>query len=310
MWWRSERCWSALPTGLLGLLGALGGLASAPAHAGALRYCDEPPTLNAAQQDRLLRFAAVVRDTLDRSGHSVALISRSGLDLARFDIRYSHAGVSAKANRNAAWSVRQLYYACDEHKPRIFDQGIAGFVFGTGDPALGHVSVVFVPAEQAAALERVTLDDGRALQLLGAEYSANAYPFAQRYQNCNQWVMELLALAWGGLDGSGATRARAQRWLLDAAYEPTRFEVNPLLMWAGAFVPWLHHDDHPREDVARAVYRVSMPAAIEAFVRARVPGAARIEFCHTERHVVVRRGWEPVAPGCEPGPGDTVVPLG
>ena len=80
-------------------------------------------------------------------------------------------------------------------------------------------------------------------------------------------------------------------------------------MWAGAFVPWLHDDDHPSDDIAQRVYRVSMPASVEGFVRATVPGASRIEFCHTDRHVVVHRGWEPIAEGCEPGPQDSVIPL-
>ena len=34
-------------------------------------------------------------------GETVALISRSGTDLSRFGIRYSHAGVSLKASDNA-----------------------------------------------------------------------------------------------------------------------------------------------------------------------------------------------------------------
>jgi hypothetical protein len=80
-------------------------------------------------------------------------------------------------------------------------------------------------------------------------------------------------------------------------------------MWAGAFVPWLHSDDHPSDDIAAMVYRVSMPASIEAFVRATVPGASRIEFCHTEHQVVVHRGWEPIADGCVPGAQDRVITL-
>ena len=67
------------------------------------------------------------------------------------------------------------------------------------DPAVGYVSVVLLPAAAAAALERAVLDNGRPCRLLGATYSANAYPFSARYQNCNQWVMEMLAAAWGRL---------------------------------------------------------------------------------------------------------------
>ena len=286
--------------------------AAGAARADALRLCEDPAPLSAAQQDRFLRFAGVVKDTLEQSGERVALISRSGLDLSRFDTLYSHAGISARANRNAPWSVRQLYYACDEHKPRIFDQGVVGFLYGADELSAARASVVFLPGPAGDALERAALDDRRVLRLLGATYSANAYPFAQRYQNCNQWVMELLATAWGDTDAGADdadARAAAQRWLQAQAYVPTRFEVNPLLSWAAVLVPWLHHDDHPAEAIAQASFQVSMPASIEAFVRARVPGATRIEFCRTERQVVVRHGWQPLAFGCRPVAGDTVVPL-
>ena len=33
-------------------------------------------------------------------------------------------------------------------------------------------------------------------------------------------------------------------------------------------------------------FRVSMPASIEAFVRERVPGARRVEFCHAGTRVL------------------------
>jgi hypothetical protein len=291
-------------------------LCAGPCGAAALRYCDPPATLSAAQKDQLLRFGALVKAELEQSGQGLALISRSGLDLSRFGQRYSHTGFSLKDSENAPWSVRQLYYACDERKPRLFDQGMAGFVLGADDPAASHVSLVFLPEDRAAGLARAVLDNRLALQLLGRTYSANAYPFEVRYQNCNQWVMELLAAAWGAVDvaADAATpedaRLRAQAWLKAQAYTPTRFEVaSRALMFAGAFVPWLHSDDHPPADIENMVYRVSMPASIEAFVQAQVPGATRVELCRTARQMVVHRGWEPIAEGCRPGADDTVVPL-
>jgi hypothetical protein len=281
--------------------------------AAALRYCDPPTTLSAAQKDRLLRFGALVKTELEQSGQGLALISRSGLDLSRFGQRYSHTGFSLKDSENAPWSVRQLYYACEERKPRLFDQGMAGFVLGADDPSISHVSLVFLPDEPAAKLAHAALDNRLALQLLGGTYSANAYPFAARYQNCNQWVLELLAVAWGALAEVGPpeqARERAQAWLKAQAYAPTRFEVaSRALMFAGGFVPWLHSDDHPPEDVEQMVYQVSMPASIEAFVQARVPGATRVEFCRTDRQIVVHRGWTPIADGCQPGADDSVVRL-
>jgi hypothetical protein len=299
--WRSER------TGRL-LAGALAAAAASVCQAGGLRYCDDPPTLSAAQQDRVLRFAAVVRGELERSGARVALIARSGLDLSRFDVRYSHAGIALRASANGPWSVRQLYYACDEQRPRLYDQGLAGFLLGTGDPSIGYASLVLLPpGAEADALERAALDDRKSLDLLGADYSANAHAYAVRYQNCNQWVAELLGLAWGGLDGGTGARERAQRWLREQGYAPARFEVSPLLMLAGVFVPWVHRDDHPPEDLARGVLRISMPTAIDAFALERLPAAQRVELCHDGRRTVVRRGPAPIATGCLPADGDRVV---
>lgn len=284
-------------------------LAAGSAQAGAAsgRFCDRPAALSAAQQDRLLSFAAIAKQELDASEQTLAIVARSGLNLARFGIRYSHAGLSLAANPNAPWSVRQLYYACDEGQPRLYDQGLPGFLFGTDNPSLGYLSIVLLPASQAAALERAALDTPRALALLGGDYSANAYAFSTRYQNCNQWLAELLAAAWGASDGG---RDGAQRWLATQGYAPQPVEVNSrLLMFAAGFVPWLRSDDHPGADLQEMRFRTSLPASIEAFVREHVPGARRIELCHDSKQVVVRRGWTSIADGCVPGAGDRVIAL-
>ena len=287
-------------------------LAHTSSWAGSLNYCQGQAELNADVQDRLIQVAAVVKAELDRSGHNVALVARSGLALQRLDQRYSHAGVSLKSSPNTAWSVRQLYYACDEQRPRIFDQGMSGFVLGAHDPAEGYVSLVLLPPEPAQALEKAALDDRQALALLGGTYSANAHAFSQQYQNCNQWLAELLASAWGAapLPGDGA-RSQAQQWLYTQGYQPTVLKLNwQPLMWLASVLPWLHSDDHPAEDLAQAQFRVSMPQSITSFVRVQWPAATHIELCYTATHLVLRRGWEPIAAGCQPGPGDEVTNLG
>ncbi len=316
----------------------------APAQAAVLRYCDAPAPLNAKQQDKLLRLAALIKAELDHSGQRLALMSRSGTDLRRFGQRYSHAGVSLQNSPNSPWSVRQLYFACDEGQPRLFDQGVPGFLLGTDDPSIGYISVLLLPPEAAAALETLALDRAQALHLLGRSYSANAYAFSTRHQNCNQWLAELMASAWGAeiqplpvaedkasllrstapdpaqpqlqvqsqTQAQARTQARtqAQAWLQAAGYEPTVFEVGSrALMWLATAMPWVHNDDHPPEDLAQARYRVSMPASIEAFVRVRWPGTRRIEFCHTDQHLLMRHGGLPLAEGCEPGPLDRVILL-
>jgi hypothetical protein len=291
--------------------------ASAAATAGMPVFCERGKQVGAAEQDRVLRFAGAVKQELERSGANVALISRAGLDLSRFGLLYSHAGVALK-ELDAAWTVRQLYYACDESRPRIFDQGVAGFALGADAPGQGHVSLVFLDDADGAQLEHAARDKRLALSLLAGSYSANAYAFGTRYQNCNQWVAEMLASAWGRVGGKNdsehedetAARERAQAWLRDQGYAAGPVKVpSRWLMFAGQFVPLLHVNDHPVDDVYALALRVSVPASIEDFVHHRAPQARRVELCHDTRHIVVRRGWEPIGASCEARPGDEVIPL-
>lgn len=293
-----------LRTAALGLALAA---AAATAPAAVLPYCEPPPERDAAQHDTLLRLTALVRQELQSSGAGAALIARSGLDLQRFGARYSHAGISLAAGPVAPWSVRQLFFDCDERRSRLFDQGLAGFLLGQHAPGAGYVSLVLLPQRAAAPLAAAALDDGLALALLGARYSANAYPWSTRYQNCNQWVAELMAAAWGGLRGPGPLRERAQEWLRAAAYRPSPMALRPrALLFAAPFVPWVQVDDHPEEALRAGVFEVSMPAALEDLARALEPQARRIELCHTAGRIVLRRGWTPLPEGCVPEAGDEV----
>ena len=278
-------------------------LASASAQAGSLRFCDGEREPSAAEQDVILRFTALVKQELQASGAEIALVSRSGLDLALLHQRYSHAGLALKDSSNGPWSVRQLYYACDERMPRIFDQGLAGFVLGLHDTSEGYVSLVLLPP--GSALAPAARDDRMALSLLGAQYSANAYAFGLMYQNCNQWLAELMAGAWGQADSRGA----AQAWLQQAGYQPTEISMWRPFTWLSAFSPYLHNDDRTPDDAEHGRYRVSLPASLEAFVHAQEPQAQRVELCHRGREVVIRRGWAPLADGCVAGPGDESLSL-
>jgi hypothetical protein len=290
---------------------ALWGLAQA-CTAASLRYCDGPADISAAQQDKLFRFAAVIKTELEKTGQGVALVSRAGLALGHFGQRYSHAGFALKRNPDQpelAWAVRQLYFACEEKRARLFDQGLSAFVMGAANPALGFVSVLLLPAPAAAALENTVLDKSQALQLLSPDYSANAFAFSTQFQNCNQWVAEVLASTFGATAVGPSARVDAQTWLQTLGYTPTVFDVGWPLMWVSHLIPWLNQADHPQHDLDRRQYRVSMPASIEAFVRQQWPATQRIEFCHNSTQVVFRQGWAQLDPNCQATEGDTVVTL-
>ncbi len=288
----------------------LAGAASAQSGSVSPAFCDRLKPLTADQQDKLLRFASIVRRELQgKVGEGAALVSRSGLDLSRFNIRYSHTGVAWRA-ADGAWSARQLYYACDEGRPRIFDQGMAGFAMGIDDPALGYVSIVHLPQDAAISLREAALDTPRALHLLAARYSATAYPFSTDYQNCNQWIAELMAAAWGELADGDDLRERAQAWLQQAPYAPAPVPVpSRWMMLAAPFIPFVHLGDHPAAERSARLLSISLPSTLEEFTRQRLPGSERTELCHNGHQVVVHRGWTPLAAGCVAGEGDETILL-
>ncbi len=285
----------------------------APAHAGALRLCDDTDRLDATQRDRILRLAALVRTTLDAADAAVAIVARAGLALDRFGEAYSHAGFALRDGPGGRWAVRQLYFDCQAGRPGLFDQGLSAFLLGAEQPDGNRLSVVLLPPSTAEDLRAAVGDDPRALRLLHPHYAANAYAWSVAYQNCNQWVVEMLAEAWSGGSVTHADadpRRLAQAWLRQAGYEPAVLDVgSPWLMAAGLFVPWLRRDDHPPEDLEALRFRVTMPSSIERFVRQRIQGARRLEFCRLGERVVVRDGWTPLPPGCAAGPDDRDIPL-
>ena len=298
----------------LALLGAAatvqaGTLAAAARHS-ATDHCSSTPTLSVQAQDRRLQAAELLRRALADAGADVALIARNGLDLRPIGQRWSHAGLSLRAGTDRPWAVRQLYYACDERRPRLFDQGLAGFLFGIDAPpgTAAEVAVwLLPPGPEAEALAAAARDTLRALRLLAAQYSANAHAFSARYQNCNQWLAELIGAAWGGLADGPALRERAQAWLADAGYAPARIELGSgLLVALAGWLPMLHTDDHPADDRAIGLLRVSLPAAIGDFVVQRLPGVRRLALCQIDDRVVIRRDGPPLDEACRPAPGDEV----
>lgn len=286
--------------------------ATAPARASSNPFCGGARQLSAREQDRVLQFANVVRRELEHvPTPEVAIIGRSGLDLHRFGLRYSHGGVLLRSGTGVPWSVRQLYYDCALGRPRLYDQGLAGYLLAAEAPDLAFVSLILLPERQARAVRRAALDRELVTGLLAGRYSANAYPYSTRYQNCNQWTAELLAGAWGELPADEPhLRERAQRWLAAQGYAPQPVHVGShLVKFVASLMPLIHLDDHPPDDQLGLDFRFSLPPDIEAFVRARAPGARRVEFCHDHDKVVVRRGWRPLGQDCEAGAGDEVVLL-
>jgi hypothetical protein len=133
---------------------------------------------------------------------------------------------------------------------RLFDEGLAGFVSGVADPDHSYLLVLALPSSTSKAavgseeehstpdrsIEGLALHGPTARGLLGSQYSANAHAFSTRFQNCNQWLIELLALGLRDAgrdvdeDKVGGLRESAQALLRQQGYIPATFTLgHPLV---------------------------------------------------------------------------------
>lgn len=271
--------------------------------------CPTPPDSTAQEVDTHLQLAALIEQEWQARAAPVGLISRSGLNLEAIGHRYSHAGFLRAPGlelQTAPPQVRQLYFDCETAQPRVFDEGLAGFVRGVANDTLARFSVVWWPAAASQALVPAVSNDLRALTLVSPTYQAQAHVWSLDTQNCNQWLAEMLAAAFG----EARDRAAAQRWLREQGYTGSTIQLPWVgWLWAAALMPHMGLQDHPEDDLLARRFQVSMPASVERFVRQRWPQAERVEWCLRGREVVVRRGWVPLDEHCSPAAGDERKPL-
>lgn len=212
--------------------------AASVAQAG--RPCEtKPPTVAAVQQSMTLALRTA--EALDASGAQVVVLGRIGQDLSRWGQRWSHLGFAYRDG--GRWFVVHKLNHCGSAQAALYRQGLGEFFL---DDLHRHEAgfVVLAPAA-AAALRPVLRDDTRAAALHDADYSMVAYPWAQRYQQSNQWAIETLAAAQLA---PPVDRERAQAWLRVQGYAPAVLRIGPLTrLGARVGSANIAFDDHPNE---------------------------------------------------------------
>lgn len=212
--------------------------AAAPAHAG--RSCEVKP-LAVATLERGLGLADRSRQALDASGAQVAVIARAGQDLTRWGLRWSHLGLAYREPASGRWRVVHKLNHCGRADAALYRQGLGEFFLD--DPWRSEAAILpLAPALQAQLLPLLA-DDRRAAALHERGYSMVAYPWAQQYQQSNQWAIETIALA---ADAGASDRMRAQAWLKLKDYRPTVLQIDALTrLGARLSQANVAFDDHP-----------------------------------------------------------------
>ena len=222
------------------LAAAIAGAAVAPAHAG--RTCEET-MMTAVSLGHALDAGQRLRETLDATGSDVALIARQGQDLSKYQLKYSHAGLAWRAAPDQPWRVYELLNDCGTADSALWVDGLGNFFL---DDPFSYDALVMVPPPAIAQRLTLALADTAGLHRLhGRRYNMVAYPFSNKYQNSNQWVLEVLAYA-SASEGRVRTRDEAQEWLKTAGYQPTEMRVGTLTRLGGRmFKANVAFDDHP-----------------------------------------------------------------
>ena len=225
---------------LIVMAAALLALALQDAQAG--RSCEAKPP-NAANVQRALNLAETTARRLDASGAQVVVLARAGQDLGKYGLRWSHLGWAYRDTSagRPVWRVVHKLNQCGSNTAALYRQGLGEFFL---DDLHEYAAGIQIPTpEVQARLLPLLKDNARVAQLHTPAYNMVAYPWAQTYQQSNQWAIETLALA---MDGVSWSRSAAQTWLRVKGYEPTTLRIDAFTrLGARVSAANVAFDDHP-----------------------------------------------------------------
>jgi len=217
-------------------------LVAATVAAQAGRPCEERPA-TPSEITRGMALAEATARRLDATGAQVVVLARAGQDLSRYGLRWSHLGFAYRDGDGAGahWRVVHKLNQCGTANAALYRQGLGQFFLDR--PHRYEAAFVELSADAQARLLPLLRDNTAAARWHEPRYNMLAYPWAQRYQQSNQWALETLA---GAMDADARTRGQAQAWLQLRGYEPTTLHIGALTrLGANATRANIAFDDHP-----------------------------------------------------------------
>ncbi|HEX6362266.1 MAG TPA: DUF2145 domain-containing protein [Albitalea sp.] len=239
---------------------ALCALASIPVHAGT--SCEQRD-IGPAEVHKAMRMAYKTREFLERARPQVALVGRVGSNLEEHGLRYTHAGAILRDHPAGPWLFVHELNVCATDRSALFDEGLVNFYL---DDLFAFEAVVIVPSPALQSRLLQVLGSPTANALHRPDYSMIANPFSVRYQNSNQWLLEVIAAA---LEPEGRVRDRvqAQEALARRGFQPDEIRVKPLQRLGAAFTRAnVHFDDHDELESRSGRYRVVTVRSIVRFL--------------------------------------------
>lgn len=193
---------------------------------------------------RGMNLAQATAKALEASGAQVVVLARAGQDLSAYGLRWSHLGFAYRAGGpGTPWRVLHKLNHCGTADAALYRQGLGEFFLD--QPHRYEAAWVLPSAAVQAALLPLLQDNAAAIRMHTPAYNMVAYPWAQRYQQSNQWAIETLAAA---MEPAARDRSGAQAWLQLRGYQPTTLRIGPLSrLGARSTRANIAFDDHPND---------------------------------------------------------------
>ncbi len=258
--------------GAIGFAAALAVLAAGPAFAGS--DCSEK-ALTVEAFSKASTMAVKLRDTLSDSGAKVAIVGRVGSDISDQGLRYTHAGFVQRDHPKGRWVFVHLLNTCGSSSSGIYDEGLINFFV---DDPFAYDAVIAVPTPPLQDNLDAILRSETVTALHNPSYSMIAYPFATKYQNSNQWLLEVLTVAQMGT-APVLSRDKAQAFHKAKGYQGDVVSISAFRrLGAGLFRANVQFDDHPDSEARRSKYTVVTVRSIIRYLDRTGGLAKRVEI--------------------------------
>lgn len=200
---------------------------------------------------------------LEGSNAKVAIVSRVGSDLSEHGLRYSHLGLVMRDHPKGKWIFTHELNRCATNSSALFDEGLGNFYL---DNPYQYESLITVPDMELQQKLAELMLGAMPMKMHEAKYSMIAHPFSTKYQNSNQWVLELIAVALAD-KGVVNNRKQAQDFLKQQNYQPDPIAISAVKrLGAGLFSSNVEFDDHSWSEQRDKSYQVVTVRSLVRFL--------------------------------------------
>lgn len=201
----------------------------------------EARKLSVDEYQKSTKMALNLLQALEVHQPRLALISRVGSDLSVYGLTYSHIGFVRRDHPAGKWVVTHLLNHCKRATSSLHDEGLIPFF---SDTPFRYQAQLLIPRPALQGEIESMLVNGKAQRLHEKRYSVIAHAERAKFQNSNQWVLEVLAVA-KSLFLPGDQRVNALQLAKEQGYHAERIKPG-LFKTLGAmlFSPNVRFADH------------------------------------------------------------------